>query len=60
LVTEAPGLAARGSPVNFYLDVDGTIGFEINVNATTERKLAADARLLKLAKIVKPPPTREN
>jgi len=56
LVTETPGSAVRGAPVNFYLDVDGTIGFEINVDATSERKLAADARLLKLAKIVRAPP----
>ena len=58
LVGETPGLARRGATVNFYPDIDGTIGFEINVDATAERKLGVDARLLKLARIIKrrPPP----
>jgi len=53
LVAETPGLATVGAPVNFYLDVDRTIGFEINVDATAERNLRVDARLLKLARIIK-------
>ncbi|HUT12899.1 MAG TPA: YfiR family protein [Thermoguttaceae bacterium] len=55
LVGETPGLATVGAPVNFYLDVDRTIGFEINVDATAERNLRVDARLLKLARIIKGP-----
>ena len=53
LVGETPGLARSGATVNFYPDIDGTIGFEINVDATAERKLGVDARLLKLARIIK-------
>ncbi len=56
LVGETPGFATRGAPVNFYLDVDRTVGFEINVTAAAERKLLVDARLLKLAKVIKGSP----
>ncbi len=55
IVGEAQGFAQQGAGANFYLDVDGTIGFEINVDVITERRLGADARLLKLAKIVRNP-----
>jgi len=56
LVGETPGLARRGATVNFYPDINGTIGFEINVDATTERNLQVDARLLKLARVVRSSP----
>ena len=57
LVGETPGFAGRGATANFYADVDGTIGFEINVDAAAERKLRVDARLLKLARVVKSSPS---
>ncbi len=53
LVGETPGFATRGATINFYLDTDRTVGFEINVDATAQRKLCVDARLLKLARIVR-------
>ncbi len=55
LVGESPGFAVRGATVNFYPDVDGTIGFEINIDATKQRKLRVDARVWKLARIVRGP-----
>ena len=57
LVGETPGFAVRGAAVNFYLNVDGTIGFEVNVDTTADRKLRVDARLLQLARIVRGRPT---
>lgn len=56
LVGETPGFATRGGAVNFYVDTDRTVGFEVNVDVTAQCKLRLDARLLKLAKIVKGPP----
>ena len=53
LVGETPGFATQGATVNFYPDIDGTIGFEVNVDATAERRLRIDARLLKLARVVR-------
>jgi len=53
LVGEAPGAAMLGATINFYLDFDRTIGFEINVDATAERRLRVDARLLKLARVIR-------
>ncbi len=56
LVGETPGFATSGGTVNFYPDPNGTIGFEINVDATRSHGLGVDARLLKLAKIVRTAP----
>lgn len=53
LIGETRGFAADGATVNFYPDINGTIGFEINVGATAQRKLGVDARLLKLARVVR-------
>ncbi len=53
VVCESSGLARRGATVNFFLDVDGTIGFEINVDAAQRNKLRINARLLKLARVVR-------
>ena len=53
IVGETPGFATQGATVNLYPDIDGTIGFEINVDATSERRLRIDARLLKLARVVR-------
>ncbi len=52
IVSESPGFAENGSGINFYYDVDNTIGFEINVDNLKKRHLSVDARLLKLARIV--------
>lgn len=52
IVGESPGFAENGCSINFYYDVDDTIGFEINVDNLKRRGLAVDARLLKLARIV--------
>ena len=51
IVGESPGFANHGAGINFYYDVD-TIGFEINLDNLRRRRLQADARLLKLARIV--------
>ncbi|MBN2292262.1 MAG: YfiR family protein [Pirellulales bacterium] len=52
IVGESSGFATHGAGINFYHDVDDTIGFEINVDNLRQRHLSVDARLLKLARIV--------
>jgi hypothetical protein len=41
-----------GSTIRFYRDSDGTIGFEIDLEAVKRRNLEVDAKLLKLARVV--------
>ena len=51
LVSETMGFAARGGTANFFL-TDGTIRFEINVQAAKRQRLSIDAKLLSLARLV--------
>lgn len=53
IVGESDGFAGAGATVNFFLDADGTVGFEINVDATKRQKLQVNAKLLKLARVVR-------
>jgi len=52
IVGETANFASQGAGINFYHDIDDTIGFEINVDNLKRRHLMVDARLLKLARIV--------
>ena len=52
LIGETQGFAEQGGSVNFYHDVDGTIGFQINVTTTARQGLQVSAKLLKLANVV--------
>jgi len=52
LVGERAGFATAGGAMNFYLDANRTIGFEINRDATLKHALKIDARLLRLARVV--------
>ena len=52
LVAESPGFAMRGGTINFFLH-EGTVRFEINVNAAKRQGLSIDAKLLSLAELVK-------
>lgn len=54
LVGENPGYAAQGADVNFFVDADGTIGFEMNAQAIAAKQLMVNARLAKIATIVNP------
>jgi len=52
LVGERGGFASAGGVLNFYLDPDTTVGFELNPEATAQRGLRIEAGLLRLAKVV--------
>ena len=52
ILGESAGFARQGAGINFYYDIDDTIGFEINVDSLKRRHLVVDARLLKLARVV--------
>jgi hypothetical protein len=49
LVGETPGFCERGGGINFYLE-NGTVRFQINVEAIRREKLMLDAKLLNLGK----------
>ena len=53
LVAETPGFCELGGTVNLRAYQAGRLGIEINVDALARRHLVADARLLKLARIVR-------
>lgn len=53
LVAETPGFCELGGTVNLPADQAGRLGIELNVDALARRHLVADARLLKLARIVR-------
>jgi len=53
VIGETAGYAARGAGVNFFIDVNNTVGFEINIDAMGRQKLRVDAKLLKLARVVR-------
>jgi len=52
VVGETHGFAKAGGSVYFHLDSDGTIGFEINIDAINRQQLRVNAKLLKLATVV--------
>jgi hypothetical protein len=52
IVTESPGMAARGSMINFYLE-SNRVRFEINHDAARAVRLTISSRLLNLARIVR-------
>jgi len=58
LVTDAPGLAQRGSQINFIKD-DGKVRFEINVAAAEQAQLKFSAKLLQAGRIVVRPGAEE-
>lgn len=55
LIGEAPGFAARGGVLNFYVERE-RVGFEINVSAAQHHQLVVSSRLLRLARLVEPIP----
>ena len=54
LVGESKGFAAQGADVNFFLDLNGTIGFEMNAKSIDSKALKVNARLAKIATIINP------
>ena len=60
VVGEKNGFASAGGSVNFYIDVDRTVGFEINPDAAASHRLRIHASLLRLARVVrsKSPPRK--
>ena len=48
VVTEEPGLGAKGSDINF-VNRDGRLGFELNQNSVGKRKLKVSTELTRLA-----------
>jgi hypothetical protein len=53
IVTEANGLARRGSVVNFFVE-QNKLRFEINPAAAQQRALRISSKLLSLARLVEP------
>ena len=53
IVGETADFATAGAGVNFFNDQDGTVGFEVNVDAISRGKLSIDAKLLSIARVVR-------
>ena len=53
VIGETKDYASQGADANFFIDVDSTVGFEINIDALRRQNLRVDARLLKLATVVR-------
>jgi hypothetical protein len=51
-IADAPGAAAAGAIINFYLD-DNHVRFEINTRAAKDSGLKVRAKLLRVAKLVR-------
>jgi hypothetical protein len=51
VVGEESGFVSAGGTASFYRDINNTIGFDINRDATKDNGLRVDARLLKLARV---------
>jgi YfiR/HmsC-like len=51
VITEQPGLGAKGSDVNFIMK-DGKLAFELNQTALTKHKLKASSELTRLAILI--------
>jgi len=52
LISDTPGYAEKGTHINFYINEDGGLHFEINKHRGTESKVKISSKLLKIAKIV--------
>lgn len=52
LVGESDGFSISGGSASFFNDVNGTVGFRINIDTLARKAIVADAKLLKLATIV--------
>lgn len=52
LVCESEGAAARGSPLNFYMDAN-RVRFEANIAAADRAGVKIGAKLLRIARVVK-------
>ncbi len=53
LVGDMEGFAQRGSVVNFFIDDQSTVKFEINTDAAKRAGLTISSQLLRVARIVK-------
>jgi hypothetical protein len=53
VVGESSGFAARGATINFYIEEEKRLRFEINADAAKAEGLAISSDLLKLARIVR-------
>ena len=53
VVGESSGFAARGATINFYIEEEKRLRFEINAEAAKAEGLAISSDLLKLARIVR-------
>jgi hypothetical protein len=51
VVTEQPGLATKGSSINFVMK-DGRLGFEMNQGVMNKQKLKASSELTRLAIVI--------
>jgi len=56
LVGEVDGFARQGAGASFFVDGDGTVGFRINIDSLTEKQIMVDAKLLRLAEVVRNEP----
>jgi hypothetical protein len=56
VICESPGLGNAGAPVNLYLDADGTVGIEVNVDAIARRGLNVNAKMLEIARVIRDKP----
>ena len=52
IVAETAGFSQAGAMINFYLDNDGTIGFEVNETAAKGKSINIDSKMIKLGKKV--------
>lgn len=53
VVAATPGFCQLGGTVNFERRADGSLGIEINIDAVSRQQLVVDAKLMKLATIVR-------
>jgi hypothetical protein len=51
LIGETPGFAQWGGVINFFV-AEGSVRFEINIDAARRRELSVDAKLLRIASLV--------
>lgn len=54
--TQLPDNDKFGTPVNLYLDANGTIGIEVNVDAIARRGLNVDAKMLNISRVIRDKP----
>lgn len=55
VVAETPGFCQRGGTVNLRHRQNGSMEIEMNIDAVSRHRLVVDARLMRLAKIVRDP-----